>query len=55
MKINKKVRCVKCASIVEENGTCSCGNLILANGTVILKEGKIGIDCVDMTPVLLNE
>jgi len=55
MKINKKIKCVKCGSIIEENGTCSCGNLILTNGNIVLKEGKVGIDCVDVSPVLLNE
>jgi len=55
MNIKKKVKCVKCDSVVEENGKCECGNLVLEKGTIILKEGKIGIDCIDVSPQLLNE
>lgn len=55
MKINKKVKCNKCSVIIEENGTCACGNLVVNNGSVILKEGTMGIDATDISPVLLNE
>jgi len=55
MKIVKKVKCNKCGSVVEDNGTCACGNLTIAEGTIILKEGKVGIDCVDVSAKLLNE
>jgi len=55
MKILKKIQCKKCQVTVEENGSCACGNILLANGTVIIKEGVFGIDCVDVSAKLLNE
>lgn len=55
MVIKKKVQCKKCGVVIEENGTCACGNLTVANGCVILKEGVMGIDAVDISPQLLNE
>lgn len=55
MKIDKKVKCVKCQFTIVENGTCECGNLVLSNGAVILKEGVMGIEAVDVSAKLLNE
>ena len=55
MKINKKIKCVKCNDVIEENGICSCGNLKLIDGTIILKEGTVGIDSIDISAKLLNE
>jgi hypothetical protein len=55
MKIEKKVKCNKCTIVITENGTCTCGNLILTNGVTVLKEGIMGIDAIDVSAKLLNE
>jgi hypothetical protein len=55
MKITKKFKCNKCKTVVEENGQCSCGNLVVNKGVAILKEGVVGIDCTDVSQQLLNE
>ncbi|MEM4261040.1 MAG: hypothetical protein QXG00_07400 [Candidatus Woesearchaeota archaeon] len=55
MKINRKYQCKKCLVIVEENGTCACGNMTVKEGSVFLKEGTLGFDAVDLSPQLLNE
>jgi len=53
MKITKKVKCVHCQSIVEEDGSCSCGKVKLTKGTIT--EGRLGVDYVDISAQLLNE
>jgi hypothetical protein len=53
MKITKKVKCIHCQSVVEENGDCNCGKVKLTNGIII--EGNIGKDYIDISAVLLNE
>ena len=55
MKIIKKIKCNKCEMVIEDNGTCTCGNLTLVKGAIVLKEGTVGIDCEDISPQLLNE
>ena len=53
MKINKKIKCLHCQNVVEENGKCECGIVILSNNIIV--EGKLGIDYEDMSAILLNE
>lgn len=58
MKINKKIKCLKCGQIIECNDIrcqqkCSCGKIGLTGE--IVTEGVIGIDYIDVTPRLLNE
>ena len=53
MKITKKIKCVHCQSVIEDNGACICGKVILTNGTIT--EGKLGADYVDVSAKLLNE
>lgn len=53
MNIAKKVRCVHCQTIIEQNGQCVCGKVRLTNG--VITEGNLGKDYVDVSAVLLNE
>ena len=53
MIITKKVKCVHCSSVVEQNGNCTCGKVKLTNG--VITEGSLGKDYVDVSAVLLNE
>jgi hypothetical protein len=53
MYLKKKVKCVHCSSIVEENGSCKCGKVKMINGT--MTEGNLGSDYVDISAKLLNE
>lgn len=53
MNITKKVKCVHCNSVVEENGNCSCGKVKITNGNIT--EGKLGTDYIDVSAQLLNE
>ena len=53
MKINKKIKCVHCNSIIENNGKCICGKVNMING--IITEGKMGADYLDVSAQLLNE
>ena len=53
MNIAKKVRCNHCGSVVETNGACSCGKVIVANNVVT--EGVAVKDYTDMSAQLLNE
>lgn len=53
MTITKKVKCIHCESVVEQNGSCSCGKVKLTNGIII--EGNIGKDYIDVSAQLLNE
>jgi hypothetical protein len=53
MELKKKIECIHCGSIVEENGTCSCGKVKVADNIVV--EGKQGIDYKDKSAKLLNE
>ena len=54
MRIIKKIQCLKCSSIIEENGTCDCGKVQIINNNLIT-EGVLGKDYIDMSAVLLNE
>lgn len=53
MKITKKVKCVHCQTIIEQNGNCVCGKVRLTNG--VITEGALGKDFVDISAQLLNE
>jgi len=53
MQINKKVKCLHCQSVVEHDGSCSCGKVRITNGTIT--EGSLGRDYVDISARLLNE
>jgi len=53
MIIPKKVKCVHCSSVVEQNGSCVCGKVKLTNGTIT--EGNLGKDYVDVSAQVLNE
>jgi hypothetical protein len=53
MKINKKVQCNHCQSVIEENGSCNCGKIKMVQGTIT--EGNHGIDYIDVSAQLLNE
>ena len=53
MNIAKKIKCVHCQSVVENEGKCTCGKVVLTNGTIT--EGQLGTDYVDVSQVLLNE
>ena len=53
MIIKKKIKCVKCEKVVEENGQCECGNVILSENKVI--KGLIEIDYKDLSKKLLVE
>jgi hypothetical protein len=53
MNIAKKVKCVHCQTVVEQNGSCVCGKVKLTNGTIT--EGSLGKDYVDVSAQVLNE
>lgn len=53
MQISKKLKCVHCQTVVEQNGSCSCGKVKITNGTIT--EGSLGIDYIDISAQLLNE
>lgn len=53
MNITKKVKCNHCGSVVETEGTCSCGKVTLSANMVV--EGVLGKDYSDMSAQLLNE
>jgi len=53
MIISKKVKCVHCGSVVEQNGSCVCGKVKLTNG--IITEGSLGKDYIDVSAQVLNE
>ena len=53
MQITKKIKCVHCQNIVEQNGACTCGKVKLTDG--VITEGSLGIDYVDVSAKLLNE
>jgi hypothetical protein len=53
MNITKKIRCLHCKTIIENNGVCVCGKVRLTNG--VITEGSLGKDFVDISAVLLNE
>jgi uncharacterized protein YbbK (DUF523 family) len=53
MVITKKVKCVHCSSVVEQNGSCSCGKVKITNGTIT--EGSLGKDYIDVSAQVLNE
>lgn len=55
MKIIKKFQCKKCNIIIEENGVCECGNLVVKDGKAYIKEGILGLDVIDLSQQLLNE
>jgi hypothetical protein len=53
MELKKKVQCTKCLSIVEQNGTCVCGKIVMVEGHIM--NASIGFDYRDISPKLLNE
>jgi len=53
MKISKKVKCLHCNSVIENNGRCECQAIFMVEGTVT--EGALGKDYLDVSAVLLNE
>lgn len=53
MKITKKVKCLKCDTVIEGDNTCTCGTVVINENTII--KGTIGIDYTDLTPKLLTE
>jgi len=53
MNIVKKIKCVHCQTIIEENGVCKCGKIKIVQGTII--EGALGLDYIDISAKLLNE
>jgi len=53
MEIVKKIKCIHCETVVEQNGNCNCGKVKLTNG--IITEGSLGKDYVDVSAQLLNE
>ena len=53
MKIAKKIKCVHCQFVVEDDGSCNCGKVKLIHGSIT--EGKLGNDYIDVSQVLLNE
>ena len=53
MKIDKKIKCLHCESVITESGQCTCGKVKLIKG--IITEGKFGVDFVDVSATLLNE
>ena len=53
MIIKKKVKCLHCNSVVEEEGKCACGKVSVAANMVT--EGAEGIDYQDISAKLLNE
>jgi hypothetical protein len=56
MKIPKKIKCNRCEVVITEKGTCNCGNVTLTeDGTFIIKQGMLGVEASDVSPVLLNE
>jgi hypothetical protein len=57
MKIDKKVKCLHCGTIVQCNEDvcvrkCSCGKVSISGETVT--EGAMGTDYVDVSAKLLN-
>jgi len=57
MKLQKKIKCVACGSILECNEStcvckCSCGKVAINNG--IITEGVLGVDYTDVSPKILN-
>ncbi|MFW6219552.1 MAG: hypothetical protein ACOC33_01660 [bacterium] len=58
MKINKKLKCIHCGTVVECNefrcvSKCSCGKVIISGECVT--EGSLGKDYIDVSAKLLNE
>lgn len=53
MQINKKVKCLHCNGVIEQNGSCNCGKVKITDGTIT--EGSLGKDYVDISAMLLNE
>jgi len=53
MNIPKKVKCLHCHEVVEQNGSCACGKVKLVQGTIT--EGSLGKDYVDISAQILNE
>ena len=54
MKILKKIQCNVCKTIIEENGKCSCGKVVLVENQIV-SQVVTGLDYTDLTPKLLNE
>jgi hypothetical protein len=53
MKLVKKFECKSCKTIVEDNGTCSCGANVIVEGNLV--SGIIGVTAYDISPKLLQE
>jgi len=53
MNIKKRVKCLHCGTVVEQEGKCTCGKVSLAANLVT--EGAEGIDYQDISAKLLNE
>ncbi len=54
MRLTKKAQCLKCNSMVDTEGACTCGFVQIVNDKIIT-EGVAGKDYVDMSAQLLNE
>jgi len=55
--MDKKIKCVHCDNEILVDGVstkqCTCGSIVVTNG--VITEGAIGVDWVDVSPMLLNE
>ena len=53
MSILKKIKCIHCGSVVEQQGSCECGKVKINNGNIT--EGVCGSDYIDISLQVLTE